>query len=95
MNTHNNTLEILRKEIDRVDEQLLQILAERLNVAKLIGEYKRVNNIPVLQNSRWQELLKNRLSAGNDKGLDTDFLHEMFTLIHHESIEVQQKLLSK
>jgi chorismate mutase len=95
MSATDNILENLRKEIDGADEQLLQVLVDRLNVAKRIGEYKRLNNIPIVQANRWQELLKSRLNTGSAKGLDTSFLLEMFTLIHCESVSVQKKLISK
>lgn len=91
----SNRLDALRRRIDKTDEELLKILAERISVAKEIGEYKKVNNMAILQVNRWEEVLRNRMKLGESIGLDKSFLLEMFTLIHRESVEVQMKLLKK
>jgi chorismate mutase len=94
-NINSGKLDALRKRIDKTDEELLKILAERISVAKEIGEYKKVNNMAILQVNRWEEVLRNRMKLGETIGLDKDFLVEMFTLIHRESVEVQKKLWPK
>ncbi len=85
-------LEALRTEIDKLDGELLQILAKRLEIIDEIGDYKRRNNITILQMKRWAGIITDRLSIGLHLGLDEGFLKKMLELIHKESIQRQAKI---
>ncbi|HXB13075.1 MAG TPA: chorismate mutase [Bacteroidia bacterium] len=87
--TPSNNLEELREKINQADEQLLQTLSLRIDIAKQIGEYKRANNMEILQAKRWQEVLKNKVSMAQSIGLNTCFIERIYNLIHQESIAVQ------
>src|SRR3546814_2218756 len=52
-----NTLEILRKEIDELDDAINQKLAERMSIVEKIGEYKRDNKVTFLQVNRWEKII--------------------------------------
>ena len=82
-------LEILRSEIDRLDEELILIISERMKVVREIGQYKKSHNISALQLSRWSEIVHDRIQAGAKRGLNKDFLLRLFHLIHKESIDIQ------
>lgn len=88
-------LEILREQINRVDEQLLQSLSYRIDIAKRIGLYKKERNMAVVQTNRWQEVLESRIKMANELGLNTSFIEKVYTLIHEESIGVQSKILAE
>lgn len=87
-------LEILREQINRVDEQLLQSLSYRIDIARRIGIYKMQRNMAIIQASRWQEVLESRIKMAGELGLNTGFIEKMYNLIHEESIGVQYKLLN-
>lgn len=88
-------LERLRTEIDKLDGELLQILAKRMEITDEIGEYKRDNNITILQIKRWAGIMQDRLSIGTNLGLDEDFLKDMLKLIHKESILRQTDIFKR
>lgn len=88
-------LERLRTEIDKLDGELLQILAKRMEISDEIGEYKRENNITILQMKRWAGIMRDRLSIGTHLGLKESFLKDMLKLIHRESILRQTDILNK
>jgi chorismate mutase len=88
-------LEDLRSRIDILDEKLLSILAERMSVAREIGQYKKDNNMTVLQVERWNEILETRLQAGEVKELNSDFIKQLYTLIHDESIRQQTEIMNE
>lgn len=48
-----------RQEIDILDDELLNLLSSRMNIAREIGRYKKEHNITILQTDRWSEILKN------------------------------------
>lgn len=89
-----NKLEALRSNIDRIDNYLLEILAERMETAKAIGEFKRDNGITILQSGRWDEIVNDRIERGTKKELTEEFVKELFEAIHQESIRHQTKIMN-
>jgi chorismate mutase len=81
-----NLLEELRERIDLIDEEILVLMARRMNLAKQIGQYKKDNNMTILQVERWNEILKTRRKSGLEKELTLDFVVRLYELIHEESI---------
>ncbi len=90
-----STLEDLRRQIDRIDYELLQILAARISIVEKIGEYKRDNHVTVLQLERWAQILNDRIPFGIHHGLDGDFVHRLYELIHSESLRLQNAILNE
>lgn len=89
-----NKLEELRKVINNVDDEILQVMSTRMSVAKQIGEYKRDNQVTILQIKRWEEILKSRLKNGEMMGLSQEFIKELYQLIHNESIRIQNEVMN-
>jgi len=89
-----NKLHSLRSEIDKLDTEMLDILARRMHLVNEIGEYKKDNNITIFQLKRWNEIVSHRLQFGKGKGLSKDFLLNFLKLIHKESIRLQNKILN-
>jgi chorismate mutase len=97
-NVQNNvilsTLEELRHEIDKYDDKLMDIFEHRMAISRKIGEYKKQNNITILQTSRWDEILKNKIEQAAKKGLGEEFIIKIFRAIHEESINHQTKVMN-
>ncbi len=92
--TQLNTLDELRQKIDWLDDQLLDIIESRMQIVKSIGEYKKKNNIAVLQNTRWEEIIYKSIEKGAKKGLSRQFINDAFKAIHQESINHQMDILN-
>jgi len=91
--TYQNELSVLRSQIDIADQNLLDILGKRMKVAEQIGTLKRANNVAVLQNKRWNEILGSMILEGQDRGLSEEFILRVFKAIHQESINKQENIL--
>jgi chorismate mutase len=89
-----NQLQQLRGEIDDLDEEVVQLLAARMKIAEKIGEYKRDNNITILQLQRWKEILTKRIKQGEAMGLSVDFMKSLLKAIHRESIRHQTSVMN-
>jgi chorismate mutase len=87
-------LEMLRREIDKMDAELLDILSRRMQIVDEIGQYKKENNITILQIRRWSDIIFDRLNLGSRIGLDREFLLQMLQLVHEESIRRQEGIMS-
>lgn len=84
----------LRKEIDKIDDQIISKMAERMAVVEKIGAYKRDNNVTILQVNRWDEILHKRTSYAKALKLSTDFTEKLLELMHHESIRKQTEIMN-
>ena len=85
----------LRSQIDMFDDQLLDLMEQRMIVTEAIGKVKKENNITILQNLRWEEIIKKVATKGAKKGLSEEFIDQMFKAIHQESINHQIKVMNK
>ena len=84
----------MRARIDELDSKLIQVLGKRMRVADEIGLLKRGNNVAVLQNRRWKEILEKMQSEGLGENLSDEFILKLFRAIHQESISHQEKVIN-
>ena len=89
-----SALEAMRQQINQLDDELLQVLSTRMKVAQKIGEYKKNNDITILQTNRWNEILDRAVSKGNKLGLSDDFVTKYMDAVHMESINQQNKVMN-
>ena len=87
----NNELAGLRSQIDSLDTMLIETLAKRMQVSKEIGEYKRQNNMPIVQTGRYNDVVQNRLELAEQLGLSEQLVKQIYQLIHEESVNIQLK----
>lgn len=84
----------LRKEIDKIDDLVLQKLAERMSITQKIGEFKRDNKVTILQVNRWDEIMQKRTSFAKALKLDVNFTEKFLELVHGESIRLQTEIMN-
>ncbi len=89
-----NALAVLRAQINQVDDELLQLIGQRMKIADKIGAYKKENNITILQTHRWNEILEKAFNKGEKFGLSKDFITKYFDAVHMESINHQNKIMN-
>ena len=89
-----SALNNLRAQIDVVDNQVLELLGKRMQVADGIGALKKEKNVAVLQSKRWNEILGKMVLEGEQKGLSEEFILKLFKAIHQESINHQEKIIN-
>ena len=85
----------LRHNIDNFDAKLLDILGQRMQIAEAIGALKKSQNVAVLQNKRWNEILERMVREGANRGLSESFIVQFFKAIHQESIAHQEKVFKE
>jgi chorismate mutase len=91
---YHAALEKLRQQINQLDDELLQVLSTRMKVAEKIGEYKKNNDITILQTNRWNEILERAVGKGSKVGLSEDFITKYMDAVHMESINHQNKIMN-
>jgi len=91
---YHAALEKLRQQINHLDDELMQILGQRMKVAEQIGTYKKNNNITILQTNRWNEILDRAFLKGDKLGLSKEFITRYFDAVHMESINHQNNIMN-
>lgn len=92
---YKENIDELRARIDEIDNDLLDLLANRMKVSDEIGKYKKQNNITILQPGRWDKILEKVFAQGTEKGLDNEFLEKIFKAIHQASIDRQTRIMNQ
>jgi chorismate mutase len=85
-------LNMYRKELDLLDSNLIDLLKDRMSISEEIGRLKHKENVAILQSGRWSEILESMIQAGEEKGLNKEFVEEIFKAIHVESINIQHNV---
>lgn len=88
-------LDRLRARLDNLDRELMEVLASRMAIVEQLGEYKRDNNVAVLQLDRWKHVHQSRADWAKSLNLYPEVVEEMFKLIHMESIRKQTEVMNK
>ena len=84
----------LRKQIDGLDNELINLLSKRMRVCREIGQYKKDHNMTVLQTGRYNEILDKRGAQGALCGMSADFVKNIFEHIHEESVRQQIEVIN-
>ena len=82
----------IRKNIDRIDEQLLNLFLERMECSRQVAEYKIKNNMPILNTKREQEILDNIANKSGDLAKSTTLL---FSTIMNVSRAAQYPIVTE
>lgn len=82
-------LQDLRLRLDAIDDELIRLIAARMDVAAEIGAYKKGRSMAVVQPRRYSEMVESRVGAGEARGLDADFMRTLWAAIHEESVRRQ------
>ncbi len=82
-----------RKNIDRIDDDILNLFLERMNIAASVAEYKQKNNMPTLQKSRERDILQ-RMSQNAGEEME-DYARILFSTLMDLSKSYQNKKIGE
>lgn len=89
------SLDALRRQIDELDNSLIELLSKRMRVSREIGQYKREHDMTVVQTGRYTEILEKRGAQGVLCGMSGEFVKNIFESIHEESVRQQIDIMNK
>ena len=93
--SYKHLLDEIREGIDDVDKEIVDIISKRIELVKKIGEFKKEQDLTTFQVDRWNEVFKSRIDWAIEKGLEKDFIEDLYKVIHLGSINVQNKIINK
>ena len=92
-NQTTENLTELRKQIDEIDINLIETLAKRMRISREIGTYKKEHEMPILQTTRYDEIINKRAQQGIELSMDGEFMKVVFEAIHSESVRQQMLIM--
>lgn len=92
--TTTENLTLLRQQIDQINEEILELLAKRMRVTSEIGQFKKEHDMPVIQPTRYNELMDHIVKSGEQLGLSPDFVRTILAAIHEESVRKQIEIVN-
>ena len=89
-----DNLKKLRNDIDKIDLEMLELVAARNKIIEAIGVYKKENNITIFQPERWAEIVDSRKQYGEEIKLSDELIMDLIKAIHREAIAIQTNILN-
>lgn len=89
------SLGLLRQHIDSIDTELIELLAKRMRISRDIGRYKKEHDMPVVQPGRYNDLMQQRVADGERLDLSGEFMRNILSAIHEESVRQQLEITSE
>ena len=81
----NEELNALRDQIDEVDQQLVTLLARRLELVAGVGEVKSRHGLPIYAPDREAAMLAKRRAEATAKGVPADLIEDVLRRVMRES----------
>lgn len=88
--TFAGRLNELRNTVDDLDSRMLDLLSQRMDIVRKMGELKTAQNVSTFQPHRWQEIVEDRVLKGTGLDLSEDFVLQLMQSIHEEAIRQQE-----
>jgi chorismate mutase len=88
-------LDGIRKHIDRIDNVIINALAERMSVMPDVAKIKKENNIPITDEAREIAIMDKLKKIAAEHGLDESFVEEVFLSMFNESKRIQADIVEK
>jgi len=85
-------IRFLRNEIDEIDDDVIALLAKRMECVKRIGIWKRNHNVSLFQPERWEQILQGRVQSSMKRRLSGSFVRNLFEHIHEEALNIQGRI---
>jgi chorismate mutase len=85
------TLQDLRKEIDEIDNELLRVIAKRIDIIREIGLLKKEIKIQPLDEKRWQEVVTRIRELAVKHNLPLELVEKIYEELHQEALKIEKK----
>ncbi len=89
------SFKLLRKDIDDIDTELVQLLKNRQNKIEEIGRLKYKENVAIYQKERWLNILDRAKNNARENDINQKFVEQLFRLLHQESLKLQHHLFKR
>jgi len=89
------SIEDVREEIRKIDDVIIQMIADRVNLAEKVLKAKKMDNLEINDEKQNEIVLKRVEESAVKNGLDVDIVREIFVKLIEMNIKKQYELLNK
>ena len=86
------SIENLRNEIDKIDDEILFLLSRRYEISKMIGKIKKEKSISVFQKDREAFIMEKIKLQAEKYGLNQEIFKKIYEVILKQSCEIQSEI---
>lgn len=90
----NNEISLYRRQIDEIDDALMELIAKRMEISREIGEIKREKGLAVFQAQRYNDTMQRCCDYCGLARMDAEAMKDIFEVIHSESIRQQLNIVN-
>jgi len=83
-------IQTFRKQINKIDNQILKLLNKRNQLSKQVGKFKKQNNLPIQDKKREKQILANTQQKAKKLNLNKNYINQLFKLILKNSRDNQK-----
>lgn len=88
-------LNLIRKNLNKIDQKLVELIAQRQSYMPAVGKYKQKNNLPITQIKREQEIFEALKKLAKQKKVNPELIQKIFKLIITDAKQIQKQSLKK
>lgn len=88
----SNDITEYRIKIDEIDTQILELLTQRIEIVKQVGEYKKIHKLPPLDPIRWEEILLRLKSRCEELDINYQLIADLWNRIHEYTVELEKEM---
>nr|WP_202877281.1 chorismate mutase [Brevibacillus laterosporus] len=86
-------LEQFRVEINQLDAKLVELLGQRFSVCLEVAQFKKEQQIPMMQPDRIEIVKQSCRELGQQHGVNGDFIDSLYTLIIGEACRLETEII--
>ena len=86
-------LSTFRKALDAIDAQLIELLGRRFDICRQVANYKRLNQVPMMQPERIQEVQRRNAELAKTHALNPEFVRDLYALIIAEACRLEDQII--
>jgi len=92
---YNTLLKSYREEIDKLDDQIVDLLVQRENVIREVSNVKHDHNVPAVLQKRVDEVRNRNVQRAQNAGMDGKYIEEIYTHIIKTSCDLENQILNE
>lgn len=83
-----------RKRIDDLDDQIIDLLAQRTEIIREVADFKYKNDIPAVLQDRVDEVRERCATRAEQKNMDPDVIRTMYAALIKFSCDLEEELMT-
>lgn len=94
LSSDKDMLPQFNRSLKNLDMAFCNLLSERMQLVKQVGEYKKQHDIKPLAKARWENVLQSKTELAKSLGINPDAIRKLYTMIHEEALDIELQCCS-